>query len=470
MNDDKLTRGQLISEMKELRRRLADLHGEKKDADYDLLTSLPNRTLLYDRLSQAVLQASRKGYIMAVLYLFLNELKLINDTFGRETGDILLKSASERLKNCLRKSDTVARPGRDEFIILLPEIARQEDSMVVAEKILEAFDSPFVIHEREILINIHIGISLFPVDGIDANTLLKKAYTALHNARAEAKNNYVYFSSTMNAKALERLNLESSLRLAIKRKEFLLHYQPQFDLREKRVVGMEALIRWKRPGVGLVSPADFIPAAEDTRLIVPINEWVLYAACKQQKDWQKAGIAPDRVAVNVSAIQFLRKDMIDKVMEILKATGLAPDSLELELTESTVFHNEGDTIASLMKLKEMGVNISIDDFGTGYSSLSYLKQFPVSKLKIVRSFVRSISISTVDSAIAKLIIDLSKVLNLNVIAEGVETDEQLEFLRSLGCNEVQGYLFSRPLDARGATQFLRKTKAALKSVKKRKRK
>ncbi|MEW6108085.1 MAG: EAL domain-containing protein [Nitrospirota bacterium] len=456
MRDENRTKDSLIKELSELRQKLAELKALK--ADNDSLTGLPNRALLYDRLSQALLQAGRKGSVVAVMFLFLHDLKLINDTFGHTSGNSLLKAFAGRLKRSLRKSDTVARPGRNEFIILLPEIARPEDAMVVAEKIISAFDSPFVIGEQEIFMNISIGISLYASDGLDSGTLLKNAYTAMNNAKEEGKNKYLFFSKAMNDKAFERLAKESSLRLALKRKEFVLYYQPQVDVKAKRIIGMEALIRWKRPGFSLVPPSDFIHDAEDNGLIVPIGDWSLLEACRQQKAWQKAGIAPERMAVNMSAKQFRQGNIIEKIIKVLKKTGLQPDSLELELTESAVFQNVGDTVGKLMKLKDMGVNISIDDFGTGYSSLSYLRDFPINKLKIVSSFVRSISISAVDSAIAKLIIDLSRVLNLKVIAEGVETEEQLEFLRTSGCNEIQGFLLSIPLNAEEATRLLTEKK------------
>lgn len=431
-------------------------------SSYDPLTGLPSSTLLYDRLSQSILFAGRKGRSTALFFLALNELKLINDTLGKKTGDNLLIRAADRLKKCLRRSDTIARPGRNEFIILLPEIAHADDAMIVADKILSKFDAPFVIGKNRILVNINIGISLFPNDGLESDILLNKSYTAMNTSKEKGKNGYAFFSDSMNSKAFERLSLENNLRTAIKKKEFVLHYQPQINLDNSRIIGMEALIRWQRPGTGLVAPMEFIPIAEETGLIVPINEWVLYTACEQQRSWQKAGIAPDRMAVNVSATEFIKRDLVDIVAKALKETGLAPDNLELELTERLVFQNEGDTTSTLIRLKEMGIHISIDDFGTGYSSLVYISQFPIDKLKIVRSFVRSISINKVDSAIAKLIIDLSKVLNIKVIAEGVETKDQLEFLKMLGCDEVQGYFFSKPLDAKTATDLLLKTNLILK--------
>jgi len=453
MRDKDKTKDQLLDELEKLRHQLSELKRERKSI-YDSLTGLPTRTLLYDRLNQELLHASRKGYMVAVLFLCLNNLKLINDTFGLIEGDKLLKETAQRLKKCLRKSDTLARPGSDEFIVILPEITKQDDAMMKARKLLDILESPFLIYRQEILLNTSIGISLYPNDGLKSDNLLKNSYTAMRNAKKEGKSNYMFFSSEMNTKAFELMSMENSLRLAIKRKEFILYYQPQVELHTGRIVGMESLLRWKRPGFNLIHPLDFIPVAEDTELIVPIGEWSFYTACAQQRAWQKAGIAPERMAVNMTATHFRQKNIVEIILKVLKDTGLDPNNLEIELTESAIFQNEGEVIAKLVKMRDMGINISIDDFGTGYSSLSYLKQFPVNRLKIVSYFVRSISIDFVDSAIAKLIIDFSHILKLKVLAEGVETEEQVKVLRLLGCDEVQGYFFSKPLDAEQATKIL----------------
>lgn len=450
MREEKKTKKELLAELRKLRR---ELKKKEKGADYDSLTGLPARSLLYDRLSQALLHASRKGQVVAVLFLRLDNLKVVNDTYGRSAGDLVLKTAVERISRCLRRSDTVARPGRDEFIILLPELSLPEDVMAVAEKLLNAFSEPFKAEGNELFMNINIGISHCPDDGLDADTLLKNAYTAL-SSTSGATNTYSFFSASMNARARRRIALENSLRHAIKRGEFIHHYQPQVDLKTQKIIGTEALLRWQRPGFGLVMPADFIPLAQEIGLIVQLGEWSMYTACMQQKRWQEAGIAPSRIAVNVSARQFNTQDVTKTVGRILKETGLAPGYLELELSENILFHNEEGVIESLVKLKEMGVQVSIDDFGTGYSSLSYIKQFPIKKLKIVRSFVNSISINPIDSAIAKLIIDLSHTLDLRVLAEGVETKEQLELLRKLDCDEVQGFYFYKPMEVREVTKLL----------------
>lgn len=454
----KNTKDQLMAEIAELRQQLAK-QGQVKQgkADYDLLTGLPTRTLLYDRLMLSILQANREGRLMAVLFLCVENLKIINDIYGQRAGDLLLKATSDLLGKCLRKGDTIARPGRNEFIIMLPEIKRRDDAILIAEKILASLNEPFFIENHELFVNANIGISLYPDDGRDAEVLIKNSYTAMLHAKQEGRNNLKFFSGAMNDRALEQMIIENSLRMAVRRKEFVLHYHPQIDLMTGRIIGTEALVRWYRPESGLVFPLDFIPAAEENGLIIPIGEWALYTACTQQKEWQAAGLlAPERVAVNLSARQFYWKGFIEMVGRVLKETGLDPTSLELELTESINFQGDVQTIETLHKLKDMGVLISIDDFGTGYSSLNYLKQFPVYKVKLVRSFVTSLPENTVDSAIAKLIIDLSHVLKMKVIAEGVETTEQVELLRSIECDEAQGYFFCKPLHTAEITDLLTK--------------
>lgn len=450
----KNTKEQLVTEIAELRQQLTTQKQVK--ADYDLLTGLPTRTLLYDRLMLSLLQANREGRIMAVLFLCVENLKIINDIYGQHAGDLLLKAISELLGKCLRKGDTIARPGRNEFIIMLPEIKRRDDAIMIAEKTLTALNEPFLIGNHELFINTNIGISLYPDDGRDAEVLIKNSYTAMLHAKEEGRNNFKFFSGAMNDRALEQMIIENSLRMAIKRKEFVLYYHPQIDLMTGRIIGTEALLRWYRPESGLVFPLDFIPAAEENGLIIPIGEWALYTACAQQKEWQAAGFAPERVAVNLSARQFYGRNFIEMVSRVLNETGLDPASLELELTESINFQDDGQTVKTLNKLKDIGILISIDDFGTGYSSLNYLKQFPAYKVKLVRSFVSSIPENPVDSAIAKLIIDLSHVLKMKVIAEGVETTEQLELLRSIDCDEAQGYFFCKPLHTSDLTNLLTK--------------
>ncbi len=453
MSDEKKTKKELISELSKLRRQVKRV---ERGADYDPLTELPGSIILYDRLSQALLQAGRRRRVVAVKFLRLENLKVINDTYGRSAGDILIKTSAQRISGCLRKSDTVARPGRDEFIIMLPEIALPDDAMTIAEKLLKSFGDPVRARREDLFLNVNIGISLYPGDGLDADSLLKNAYTALGSCKQT--NAYSFFSSTFNARARERISLENSLRGALKRGEFIQYFQPQVDLRTGKILGVEALLRWKRPGKGLVMPSEFIRPAEEIGLIVQLGEWSLYAACMQQKRWEEAGIAPGRMAVNISARQFHTQDMKQTVGRILRETGLAPEHLELELTENILFQNENGLIESLVELKQMGVKVSIDDFGTGYSSLSYISQFPVEKLKLVRSFVNSISINPIDSAIAKLIIDLSHTLRMKVVAEGVETGEQLELLQMLGCDEVQGFYFYPPMEVGEVTKLLKSEK------------
>ncbi len=452
MKDKYKTKEQLIKEMGQLRKQLAEAEGAKKE--FDPLTGLPNRFLLYDRLSQSLLDAQRNGKVVALMFLCIDDFKLINDNFGHSVGNRLLKEISERLVSCLRKIDTVARPGRDEFIILLPEITRARDTIVVAEKILGAFEKPFSINKHEIFVQAQIGISLYLDEGLDADAILKHSYTALNSAKKKGKNRYEFFSQQVETVALKRLTLINSLQQALKRNEFLLHYQPQVSLSTGKIVGMEALLQWRRPGAGIVPPMEFIPLAEETGLIIPIGEWGLRTACKQHLQWQKKGFAPERIAVNLSARQFQGQDIIGAITKVLQETGFDPTNLELELTESLVFQNEGETISKLVRLKDMGINISIDDFGTGHSSFAYLRQFPVGKLKIVGSFVRSISKNPADSAIAKLLVDMSHLLGMRVLAEGVETKGQLDLLSLLGCDEIQGFFFSKPLPAEAATEML----------------
>lgn len=423
-------------------------------ASHDALTNLPNRTLFYDRLGQAISRVAWRNRFAAVLFLDLDRFKVINDTLGHAVGDLLLQVVAERLGSLLRSGDTVARLGGDEFVIILDDVAKAEDVAKVCQKILEALSMPFFLKEHELFITASIGISLFPNDGRDAETLLKNADTAMYKAKEQGRNNYQHFSPSMNVKALERLSLETNLRYALERDEFLLHFQPFVSLATGEIVGMEALIRWRHPQLGMVPPSQFIPLAEETGLIVPISEWVLKAACEQNKKWQNEGLKPIRMAVNLSARQFYEKDFQKGVISILRKTGLDPNYLELELTESIFMKNAEATIRALDELHQIGIAISIDDFGTGYSSLGYLKRFPVNKLKIDQSFVRDAVQDSEDAAITNAIVVLGRTLQLKTIAEGVETIEQLELLRSIGCDEIQGYFFSRPLPADEATKIL----------------
>jgi diguanylate cyclase (GGDEF)-like protein/PAS domain S-box-containing protein len=424
-------------------------------ATHDALTNLPNRTLLIDRLGQSIARLDWQKRKVAVLFLDMDRFKVINDTLGHTVGDILLKAVAERLTASVRNGDTVARLGGDEFIIVLADIAYAEDVTKVAEKIIHSLSKPFNLEVNELFITTSIGISLYPDDGKQSETLLKNADTAMYRAKEQGRNNYQYYSSAMNVSSFERLMMETSLRQALEKGEFLLHYQPQVDLVTNQIIGTETLIRWKHPTMGLVSPAKFIPLAEETGLIVSIGEWVLRTACLQNKAWQAAGLPPIRNSVNVSGIQFRRTNLVETIRRVLDETGLAPQYLEIELTESILMKNEEKMIAAIDALHEMGVYISIDDFGTGYSSLSYLKRFAINSLKIDQSFIREITVNPEDAAIVAAIVTLAHSLKLKVIAEAVETDDQLEFLRTLKCDEMQGYLFSKPLPAEDIVELLK---------------
>jgi EAL domain-containing protein (putative c-di-GMP-specific phosphodiesterase class I) len=353
---------------------------------------------------------------------------------------------------------TVARIGGDEFTILLAEITHVQDAPKVARRILEALSLPFMLEGHEVFITVSIGIALYPFDGEDVDTLLENADTAMYHAKDQGKNNYQFYTQSMNATAFERFALENSLHTALDRQQFLLYYQPQLDIQTRKIVGMEALIRWQHPDMGLIAPAAFIPLAEETNLIVPIGEWVLLTACAQNKAWQVAGFPPMRVTVNLSGNQFRQKNLAETIDKVLYNTGLDPQYLELELTESIIMQGEETTITMLNKLKAMGIRLSIDDFGTGYSSLSYLKRFPLDTIKVDRSFVRDITTDPDDAAITVAIIALGHSLNLKVIAEGVETEKQLAFLSKQKCDEMQGYLFSPPVPAEVITQMLQERK------------
>ena len=364
-----------------------------------------------------------------------------------------------RLSTTLRKEDVVSRLGGDEFVLALFDINRREDAAIVAGKILSALAEPFFIEGHEILLSASIGISIFPDDGRDAETLIRNADVAMYRAKQLGDSGYLYYSREMNLRSLERLKMEGGLRHALERSEFMLHFQPQLDLASSCIIGTEALLRWAPPGRDMVSPAQFIPVAEETGLIVPIGEWVIDAACKQLRAWLDAGLNPVKVAVNLSPRQF-SQNLPRTVMRYLREYGISPDLLEVEITESMLMHNTDSVVAMMKEFAEAGIVISLDDFGTGYSSLSYLKRFPIDTLKIDQSFVRGIPQDANDSAIATAIISMAKALKLRVIAEGVETESQLDFLRSAGCDEIQGYWFSKPVPADAFAQLLRETNGA----------
>jgi diguanylate cyclase (GGDEF)-like protein/PAS domain S-box-containing protein len=423
-------------------------------AQHDLVTNLPNRLLLSDRITQAISLARRQNRSIAVIFLDLDRFKYINDSLGHAIGDQLLQSVSKRLLAGVRGSDTVSRQGGDEFVILLSEITYPEDAGTSAKKILRSLSVPHSIGGQDLHIDGSIGISIYPEDGEDAETLIKNADTAMYHAKENGRNNFQFFKAEMNLKAVERQSLEGGLRRALERKEFLLHYQPKVNLDTGEITGVEALIRWQQPDRGLVPPAQFVPVAEDCGLIVQIGRWVLREACRQARAWQDAGLPPVPIAVNVSAVEFRDKGFVECVREILAETGLEARYLGLELTEGVLMDDAESTAAVLQELKTMGVHLAVDDFGTGYSSLSYLRQFPIDVLKIDQSFVHQISADPDDSSIVSAIINMGKSLKHLVVAEGIETPEQRAYLQTQQCAEGQGYLFSRPLAAAQFAQLL----------------
>jgi diguanylate cyclase (GGDEF)-like protein len=389
----------------------------------------------------------RRMTATAVIFLDLDRFKYINDSLGQAIGDQLLQSVSRRLLACVRDSDTVTRQGGDEFVILLSEIAHAQDAAKSAQQILLSLAAPHFIGKHELHIDGSIGISVYPLDGEDAETLIKNADMAMYHAKENGRNNFQYFAAEMNVKIVERQSLEVGLRRALERGEFLLHYQPKVNLGTGEITSVEALIRWQRPDQGLVPPAQFVPVAEDSGLILPIGRWVLREACRQARAWQDAGLSPLSMAVNVSAAEFRQKDFFESVRTILKETGLEGRYLELELTESVLMNDAKFTASVLQKLKGMGIRIAVDDFGTGYSSLSYLREFPIDILKIDRTFVNQITSDSGDSTIVNAIVSMGRSLKHLVVAEGIETNEQRTYLQAHHCEQGQGYLFSRPLPA-----------------------
>jgi diguanylate cyclase (GGDEF)-like protein len=423
-------------------------------AQHDALTGLPNRLALLMRLAQLLPEARRHHWNIAIMFIDLDRFKIINDTLGHQIGDEMLREVACRLSSVIRETDFVARLGGDEFVILLPAIATPADAAIVANKIIAALSTAIQVDGHELHTSPSIGISLFPDDGPDGDSILKNADTAMYHAKSAGRNNYQFFATEMNQATTERLDIERKLRHAIARNELTLCFQPQFAANGTRPTGIEALVRWLHPTDGMIRPDRFIPVAEETGIIVEIGEWVLRNACREMKHWIDAGLAPIRIAVNVSARQLRRRDFCETVAGALAESGLPPELLELEITESSVMENPDEAIQILQRLGRMGVTLAIDDFGTGYSSLAYLKLFPIDHLKIDRSFVADIEHDLNDRAIAFGTIALAHSLGLNVIAEGVETEDQLELLRTNGCDEVQGYLFSKPLNGAAAFAFL----------------
>ena len=423
-------------------------------AQHDLVTNLPNRLLLNDRITQAIALGRRRHRPIAVIFLDLDRFKYINDSLGHATGDKLLQSISRRLLASVRGSDTVSRQGGDEFVILLSEITHPEDAATSARKILLSLSAPCSIQGNDLHISGSIGISVYPEDGNDAETLIKNADTAMYHAKESGRNNFQFFKADMNRRAVERQSLESSLHRALERKEFLLHYQPKVNIDTGEITGVEALVRWQPPDRGLVPPAQFVPIAEDCGLILHIGNWVLREACRQARAWQDAGLPPLPISVNVSAVEFRDKGFVEGVRAVLAETGLEARYLELELTEGVLMHDAESAALVLQELKSMGVHLAVDDFGTGYSSLSYLRQFPIDVLKIDRSFIEQITSNPEESAIVGAIINMGKSLKHVVVAEGIETQLQRAYLQAHRCAEGQGYLFSPPLVAAQFAQLL----------------
>ncbi|MGB5260851.1 MAG: EAL domain-containing protein [Gammaproteobacteria bacterium] len=425
-------------------------------AHHDALTGLPNRILLNDRISIGLAQARRQESILALLFIDLDRFKIINDSLGHTIGDQLLRVISERLKMCLREGDTVARLGGDEFMILLPDIRNASDAGRIGTKIIRSLTEPFSCNGHELHITISVGVSVYPFDGSDAETLVKHADISMYRAKEIGRNKLVYFSAEMNAGSRKKLTLETCLRSALEQQQLHLVYQPKIDIIQNTIIGVEALLRWDHPTLGYVSPLEFIPIAEDSGLIIPIGEWVVHTAFRQLREWHDGGFEGLTIAVNLSSAQLSRPGLEDILDRALADSGISADRVELEVTENVAMRNLGSAIITLEKLKDKGMSIAMDDFGTGYSSLAYLRKLPVDTVKIDRSFVREIPESKDDALIAQTIIAMAHSLNLSLVVEGVENVRQLNFFRQQGCRVVQGYLFSKPVPAADILRMLRK--------------
>jgi diguanylate cyclase (GGDEF)-like protein len=438
----------------------------------DSLTNLPNRHLFQDRLSSAVAHAARKKHLIALLHIDLDNFKRINETLGYDAGDQLLRQVADRFATSLRKTDSItrfmtedtdsmmARVGGDEFTILLNEIANIQDAALVCKRIVALLSEPFLIGSEEVFITASIGISVYPLDSVDMNSLIKNADIAMNQAKKQGKNTYKYYSESMNTSTIERFTIENKLRRALERNEFMLFYQPQIDISTGRIFGVESLIRWLQPDLVLVKPGKFIPVAEETGLIIPIGEWILRSACAQNKVWQNEGLEPFNITVNISGVQFLQDNFIEMVAQVLFDNGLDASLLKLELTESILMRDLEASIKKMNMLRDMGIQISIDDFGTGYSSLNYLKRFPVEILKIDRSFIKDVETNPDDQCIVRAIIALAHNLNMKVIAEGVETKKHLGLLRGYGCDAAQGFFICPPIHPNSLKQFIKQKMTA----------
>jgi len=435
----------------------AELH---RLAYYDSLTGLPNRVLFNDRLHQALTDARRRSRLVALMLLDIDRFKIVNDTLGHEAGDCLLREIAARLQHSIRDGDTVSRLGGDEFALVFADVGNMLDVAQLAQKVLSQFAAPVAVGGREVFTGASIGIALYPADTEDADSLLKFADSAMYHAKESGRNNCQFYSEEMTSSVQARLRMETDLRRALDNHEFFLHFQPQVDARSDRITGVEALLRWRDPAGNLIAPAQFIPLAEDTGLIVPIGKWVLETACAQLKRWRDAGHVELTLSVNVASRQFRDPEFPDTVSEAITSSGIPPQALELEITESILLEHSDETLRTLNDLKRLGVTLAIDDFGTGYSSLSYLKRFPIDRVKIDQSFVRDLATDNDDLAIVRAIIALARALRLSVIAEGVETAEQLALLRHEDCHEYQGYFFAHPMDADSIDGRLQPSRAA----------
>ncbi|MFK8068751.1 MAG: EAL domain-containing protein [Gammaproteobacteria bacterium] len=451
--------GHLISRVLEYSiERKRSLENLSYIANYDSLTGLANRLLFRERLDRALIRSDRNKSMVALFVIDLDRFKNINDTLGHDVGDELLVKVASRFSGCTRDGDTIARLGGDEFTIIMEDIKSHEDTLVIVEKILNSTKKPFNLSLNEVYITPSIGISIYPTDDLNANSLLKNADAAMYRAKDNGRNGYCFYTSNINKQMLKNLNLESKLRHAIKKKEFILHYQPKFNIDTKEIVGAEALVRWNSVEEGMVMPKVFIPLAEESGLIGPITDWIVTEACKQNSEWQKQGFKPIRMSINISPRQFNQENISGRILNQILLADVAPQYVELEITEGALIENVIKSNEMLRELKNKGIHLSIDDFGTGYSSLNYLKKFPLNTLKIDQSFIRDILSDEDDAAIVLAIIAMAKSLRLNVIAEGVETAEQLDFLKTNGCTDAQGFFLGKPVPAEEFSQFFKKAK------------
>ncbi len=454
-SEDKKQVQQYAAVLSDITKRKQDEERILYQANYDDITGLPNRVLFMDRLDQAIANTIRSSRKLGLMFIDLDGFKLVNDTLGHDVGDEMLRETGTRLEECVRSGDTVARLGGDEFTVIMPNLVDARHITIVAQRVLNALSTPFHLGGQDSFISGSIGVTVFPDDGDNTKTLLKNADSAMYSAKEQGKANYQFYTSALNEEVQERLAIKNGLIKAVDRHEFDVFYQPKLNLQSGKIESVEALMRWNSPDLGQVSPVKFIPVLEESGMVVEVGEWVLRTACRQHLAWRDAGLKPIRVAVNLSARQLREPSFVNIVEDILKRTGVSPSSIEIEITESMLMSDSERAVVALSELHEAGIHISMDDFGTGYSSLSYLKKFPIDTIKIDRSFVSDITTSSDDAEIIRTIISMGKTLNRRIIAEGVETEEQLSMLRQYNCDEIQGFFLSRPLPANELTKFLK---------------